>query len=83
MVINLMFKVHFPHQIQITDHISEKHDYFSGFYRFFSTWLLLSGFWEVGHTRMRAHQNVARVQRTLQEVLLGLRHMYTTQRSFG
>lgn len=46
------------------------------------TWLFLSWLGQVGDTCVRAHENIARVQRALQEALFCIRYMDATQRSF-
>lgn len=48
-----------------------------------STWLFLSGLWQVGHTRVRAHEDVAGVQSAFQEALFGLRYMNAAQWGLG
>lgn len=45
-----------------------------------NTWLFLPGFGQVGHTGMRAHEDVAWVQGALHKAVLGLRHVDATQR---
>lgn len=51
--------------------------------RSYSTWLFLPGFGQVGDAGVRTHEHVARVQRPLQEELLGLRQVDATQGSLG
>lgn len=46
------------------------------------TWLFLSWFGQVSDTRVRTHENVARVQRSFEEALFGLRYVDPTQGSF-
>lgn len=48
-----------------------------------STWLFLSWLGQVGDARVRTHQDVAGVQGTFQEALLGLRYVDAAQGSFG
>lgn len=45
--------------------------------------MLLPRFGQVGHTGVRAHEDVARVQGALHKAVLRLRHVDATQRRLG
>lgn len=47
------------------------------------TWLLLSRLWQVRDTGVGTHQDIAGVQRALQEKLLRFRQVNPTKRGFG
>lgn len=47
------------------------------------TWLLLARLGKVGHTGMRAHQHITRVQHPFQKTLLGFRNVNSSERSLG
>lgn len=48
-----------------------------------STWLLLPGLGHVGHAGVGAHKDVAGVQVSFQEALLGLTDVDSSQRRLG